>query len=134
MRRARRSMNQINVVPYIDVMLVLLVIFMVATPMMQPAVVNLPQVDKAERQLPDIPLRIDIKNERHFALIDQGQTSHYVDQTKLAAHIRQLVATDNQRPVLIAADKTVQYAWVMKMMDALKKAEIARVGLLVESQ
>lgn len=134
MRRARRSMNQINVVPYIDVMLVLLVIFMVATPMMQPAVVNLPSVDKAEKQLPDIPLRIDIKSENHFDLIDQGKTSHYIDQAKLTQHIQQLVEENSQRPVVIAADKTVQYALVMKMMDGLKKAQIARVGLLVESQ
>ena len=69
-RRPRRSMSQINVVPYIDVMLVLLVIFMVAAPMMQQGVVNLPTVGKADRDTNVDPLRVEIGADGLFKLGD----------------------------------------------------------------
>lgn len=134
MRRARRSMNQINVVPYIDVMLVLLVIFMVATPMMQPARVNLPQVDKAEKAMQDVPIRIDIKAIGNYELTDKEHTIRYSNDAELTQHIQQILAENKERPVVIAADKKVQYELVMNTMNVLKNAHIARVGLLVESK
>ncbi len=134
MRRARRSMSQINVVPYIDVMLVLLVIFMVAAPMMQPSIVNLPNVDKADKEISVLPLRIEIKSEENYALVDQETTIPYPTQTDLLAAVKQALKTTAQRPVVIAADKSIRYEVVMDTMNALKRANVARVGLLVQSK
>ena len=134
MRRARRSMSQINVVPYIDVMLVLLVIFMVTTPMMQPSIVNLPHVDKADKKSGDIPLRIEIKGDGDYELSDKGQETHYNTEADLLEIIIQTLGESAQRPVVIAADKSVRYELVMNTMNALKRANIARVGLLVQSK
>lgn len=134
MRRKTRSMSQINVVPYIDVMLVLLVIFMVAAPMMQPSVVNLPSVDRADKEMQEIPLRLEVLGEHRYDLIDQGKTISYATDADLIAAIQSILSDNAERPVVIAADKTVQYALVMDTMNALKRARVVRVGLLVESK
>ena len=132
MRRARRSMSQINVVPYIDVMLVLLVIFMVAAPMMQPSVVDLPNVDKADKDITVLPLRIDIKGEGNYSLLDKGKATPYHAEAELIAAIMQGLEENAQRPVVIAADKSVRYELVINTMNALKRANVTRVGLLVQ--
>lgn len=132
MRRARRSLSQINVVPYIDVMLVLLVIFMVASPIMQPSVVDLPSVDKADKAISDIPLRIDIRGEGDYAVTDKGQENRYTAEDELIANITRQLAGNAVRPVVIAADKSVRYELVMNTMNALKRANVVRVGLLVQ--
>lgn len=132
MRRARRSMSQINVVPYIDVMLVLLVIFMVAAPMMQPSVINLPSVDKADREVSDVPLRIDIRAEGDYGLSDKGNNTHYNSETDLIAAVTRTLGENTGRPVVIAADKSVRYELVINAMNALKRANVVRVGLLVQ--
>jgi biopolymer transport protein TolR len=125
-------MSQINVVPYIDVMLVLLVIFMVAAPMLQPSVVNLPSVDKADKEISEVPIRIDIKGEGEYELLDKAQQTHYQIEAELIAHISQILQSGAQRPVVIAADKSVRYELVMNTMNALKRAKVTRVGLLVQ--
>lgn len=134
MRRKTRSMSQINVVPYIDVMLVLLVIFMVAAPMMQPSVVNLPSVDKADKEIEALPLRLEVLGEHRYELINEGKKTSYTTDTDLIAGMQTILGDNRQRPVVIAADKTAQYALVMDTMNALKRAGVARVGLLVESK
>ncbi|AOY01049.1 protein TolR [Jeongeupia sp. USM3] len=131
-RRPRRSMNQINVVPYIDVMLVLLVIFMVATPMMQaPGVVNLPTVGKSDQEASVEPLRVEIGVEGELTLSDAGKSETVADAQALVALVQDKLAAKADRPVVIAGDKSVRYETVMATMDALKAANVARVGLLV---
>lgn len=133
MRRPRRAMSQINVVPYIDVMLVLLVIFMVAAPMMQPGVVNLPSVAKSDRELNATPLRVEIAADGLFKIVDPKAGSTAVPSVNLlAAKVQEALRDTPDRPVVIAADKNVRYEWVMNAMDALKQANVARVGLLVK--
>lgn len=131
-RRPRRSMSQINVVPYIDVMLVLLVIFMVAAPMMQQGVVNLPVVGKSDREANADPLRVEIAANGLFKLQDRNETRAIADSTALVAAVRETLAGQPERPVVIGADKSVRYELVINAMDALKQANVARVGLLVQ--
>lgn len=132
MRRSRRSMSQINVVPYIDVMLVLLVIFMVATPMMQQGVVNLPSVSKADRDLSASPLRVEIAADGMFRVVDKTDTEAQPDTNALVAAVQSHLQATPDRPVVISADKSVRYELVMQAMDALKQANVARVGLMVQ--
>jgi biopolymer transport protein TolR len=131
-RRTRRSMSQINVVPYIDVMLVLLVIFMVSAPMMQQGVINLPTVGKSDRTVDAEPLRVNITKEGMFQLSDQHVTEAQADVKALVHAVQEKLRINPQRPVVIAADKSVRYEVVMQAMDGLKQAQIARVGLMVQ--
>jgi biopolymer transport protein TolR len=135
MRGKRRAMAQMNVVPYIDVMLVLLVIFMVAAPMMQPGVVNLPQVGKAETA-PASPLEITITAGGEYSLRDpEGKsTDKQLELDELVSRIKDKLASQAERPVVISADKSVRYEKVLQVMDKLQREQIARVGLLVKPQ
>jgi biopolymer transport protein TolR len=131
--RQRRLMNEINVVPYIDVMLVLLVIFMVAAPMMQQTgSVDLPTVGK----LPNPPtqsLQVTVKSDKTLELRDvgRGKDSRKVTRDQLVDELRAALARDAQIAVAIAADKSVRYEEVIAAMDAVKGAGITRVGLIV---
>jgi biopolymer transport protein TolR len=135
MRGKRRAMAQMNVVPYIDVMLVLLVIFMVAAPMMQPGVVNLPHVGKAETA-PASPLEITITASGEYSLRDpEGKsTDKQLALDELVSRIKHKLASQAERPVVISADKSVRYEKVLQVMDKLQREQIARVGLLVKPQ
>ena len=135
MRGKRRAMAQMNVVPYLDVMLVLLVIFMVAAPMMQPGVVNLPQVGKAETA-PASPLEITITASGEYSLRDpEGKsTDKQLALDELVSRIKDKLASQAERPVVISADKSVRYEKVLQVMDKLQREQIARVGLLVKPQ
>ena len=132
----RRMLADINVVPYIDVMLVLVVILMVAAPFVNPSLVNLPSMGKSSRA-PDRPLEIVVKL--------GGQVSLREGTKLLAGDLPGAVALVKQRqqaqpeaslkpPVVIAADKDVRYEQVMKVMSALQKENIARVGLAVQPE
>lgn len=132
-RRPRRAMNAINVVPYIDVMLVLLVIFMVTTPMMQTGVVNLPSVGKADKQIEAPPVFVEIGADGAIKVNDKGNTETTPDVKALAALVKTHLGANADRPVVIAADKSVRYEAVMNAMDELKQAGIARVGLKVNT-
>jgi len=134
MRRPRRAMSQINVVPYIDVMLVLLVIFMVAAPMMQQGVVNLPTVGKSDREVSAAPLRVEIGPDGIYRIYDKGQNESWPNIKGLTAAIQGKLASVPDRPVVIAADKSVRYELVINAMDALKQANVSRVGLLVQAK
>ena len=124
--RKRRLMNQINVVPYIDVTLVLLVIFMVTSPTTNPGVVDLPQVGQALKQ-PVVPLVLTVKRDKTIEL-DQKP---FARDTLLLAVKQQLEKTP-QRPVVIAADKRVEYDDVIAVMDLLKQNKVEKVGLLLK--
>ncbi len=124
--RKRRLMNQINVVPYIDVTLVLLVIFMVTAPMTNPGVVDLPKVGQAlkQPQIPPVVLTIKLNNK-----IELDSKAMARDELLLA--VRQALSKSPERSVVIAADKNVKYDDVISVMDLLKQNKVDKVGLLL---
>jgi biopolymer transport protein TolR len=124
-------MNDINMVPFIDVMLVLLIIFMATAPMMTPSVIQLPSVGQASRT-PDKIIQILI-DEKNTLKIYDGEHTQTSSLPKLASHIKNMQQNDRQIPVVIAADKNVKYEWVVKAMDTLQRAGITKVGLSVQT-
>jgi biopolymer transport protein TolR len=134
MRRTRKLMNQINVVPYVDVMLVLLVIFMVTAPLVTPGLVELPSVGKAS-QAPEAPLEVLIRTDQSMLLRERvkGQAlDRNVSMAQLVAAVKQKQASSPEQAVVISADKDVRYEAVLKVMDELQRAQVRRVGLMVK--
>ena len=132
-RSGRRLMNQINVVPYIDVMLVLLVIFMVTAPMMTPGQVDLPSIGKAS-QVKVVPLQIVVDKNGDLTLRDQdGKADRTVKRDELITLIKERQSRNPEQAVVIAADKGVLYEKVVEVMDTLQRNDVQRVGLLVRS-
>ncbi|MBF4987785.1 MULTISPECIES: biopolymer transporter ExbD [Methylophilaceae] len=125
--RKRRMMNQINVVPYIDVTLVLLVIFMVTAPMTNPGMVELPKVGQALKQSGD-PIVITVQKEG--TVLMEGKEMQRDDMLAL---IRQRLA-EAQKPVVVSADKNTPYGEVVSVMDLLKQAQVNQVGLLFQNE
>ena len=132
MRRPRKSINQINVVPYIDVMLVLLIIFMVTAPLINPGTIDLPSVGKALGQPPSPPLEITIKLDRSLWLRDLsgGESTRRVNRDDLVARIREKQQRAPDQGVVIAADRAVRYEDVIGIIDLLQQNRIGKVGLL----
>ena len=134
----RRTINEINMVPFIDVMLVLLIIFMVSAPLMTPGVIDLPTVGKAQRQ-PDRVVEVQLGAGELLRIQVDGKPDaegERIALPQLAKRIKALQgngADAAQTPVIISADKGVQYEAVVKVMDTLQKAGIARVGLAVRT-
>lgn len=132
-RRPRRAMSQINVVPYIDVMLVLLVIFMVTAPFINPSQIDLPSVAKSSLA-PVSPLEVMIRADGSLLLRDRGVAEEGVAigeaELKKAIAARQKLLPN--QPVVISADKNVRYDAVMRVMDTLQRQGVARVGLMVK--
>ena len=133
--RGRRTINEINMVPFIDVMLVLLIIFMVTAPLITPSMIDLPSVGKASRQ-PDQIIQIVLgKNDSLEMKIKDKTTSlslkDLASAVKSAQGARES-ATPANSAVVISADKNVKYESVVKVMDTLQRAGIQRVGLSVQ--
>ncbi len=132
-RRARREMYQINVVPYIDVMLVLLVIFMVTAPFINPSQIDLPSVAKSSLA-PEMPLEVMVRADGSFLLRDRNVAEEGVPVSE--AELRKAIAARQKllpnQPVVISADKAVRYDAVMRVMDTLQRLGVARVGLMVK--
>ena len=131
-RRPRKQMNNINVVPYIDVMLVLLVIFMVTAPMVNPGQVDLPSVAKTQTVALQ-PLQITLRADGELRVRDQAQINsdeEVVNKIELVSIIQQKQAAHPDQPVVIAADKSVRYEEVMKLMSLMQQNQVKRVGLL----
>ena len=132
MRRPRKSMSQINVVPYIDVMLVLLVIFMVTAPLISPGEIALPSVG-SRLTVPVAPLEVTLRNDQSLWLRDQasaGTSAVRVSRDELVARI---VAKQQRAPeqgVVIAADKNARYEDVLGVLDVLQRNGVRKVGLL----
>ena len=107
--RPRRLKNEINVVPYIDVMLVLLVIFMVTAPMMTTGTVDLPSVGKSS-QVPVQPLEIAIRADESLSVTNraQGNSEYKIERAQLPQLLRDAQALNPEQPVLIAGDKNVR--------------------------
>ena len=134
-RRQRKQMNQINVVPYIDVMLVLLIIFMVTAPMITPGQVELPSVGKTQ-DTPSSPLEVQIKANGDLLLRDTAKQSsaQSLSREELISAIKQMQSSGTEQPVVIAADKSVRYEEVLKVMDLLQRNQVKRIGLLAKPQ
>lgn len=132
-RGGRRLKNEINVVPYIDVMLVLLVIFMVTAPLITPGLINLPTVGQAD-QIPSTPLEIQLEADGKLGLRmrEAGAEVESINRADLVSAVLGRLTPDT--PVVIAADGKVPYEEVMKVMDTLRAAGVARLGLLVDQQ
>ncbi|MGB3836950.1 protein TolR [Castellaniella sp.] len=129
-RRTRRMKNDINVVPYIDVMLVLLVIFMVTAPMITPGQIELPSVGTAsEVPLQPIEVQIDEKGELSMRLREGGASFRPVDKANLLAEVSAAATPDT--PVVISADGKVPYETVMQVMDQLRSGGVSKLGLIV---
>ncbi len=128
--RGRRTMNEINMVPFIDVMLVLLIIFMVTAPLITPSVIDLPSVGKAPQQ-PDQVIQVLVGRDETLQLQikDKPQPANL---RNLAATIKQIQGDGANTAVVISADRAVKYEAVVKVMDTLQRAGISRVGLSVK--
>ena len=129
--RERRLKNEINVVPYIDVMLVLLVIFMVTAPMMTTASIDVPSVGKAS-QAPAEALQVNIRADQSLALSYPGKSERSMTRSELSAAILEAQRKNPEQPVLIVGDKNVKYEAVLSVMDELQRQQVKRIGLLVQ--
>ena len=129
--RHRRQKNEINVVPYIDVMLVLLVIFMVTAPMMTTASIDVPSVGKAS-QVPSEALQVNIRADQSLSLTAPGKAERSLSRGELSQAILEAQGKNPEQPVLIVGDKNVKYEAVLTVMDELKRLQVKRVSLLVQ--
>lgn len=128
--RSRRMKNEMNVVPYIDVMLVLLVIFMVTAPMITPGLINLPSVGQAA-EVPSTPVEIQIEENGDVSvrLRKPGENFELIPKEEVLTRIQSMAQADT--PIVIAADGKVPYEDVMKIMDSLRSSGMTRLGLMV---
>ena len=134
--RGRRTISEINMVPFIDVMLVLLIIFMVTAPLITPSMIALPKVGKAAAQ-PQSPVQIMIGKDEAVQIklktdsMPSSVAAVAADIVKLEPKVK-LLAQDAV-PVVISADKSIKYETVVKVMDNLQRAGVSRVGLSVQT-
>ena len=128
--RGRRTINEINMVPFIDVMLVLLIIFMVTAPLITPSVIDLPSVGKAARQ-PDQVIQIIIGKDETMQMKVQEKSTP-LGLKNLASAVKQAQSGITNSAVVISADKSIKYESVVKVMDTLQRAGVQRVGLSVQ--
>ncbi len=128
----RRTINEINMVPFIDVMLVLLIIFMVSAPLITTGVVDLPSVGKSKQQ-PSKVIEVVVGKDESLRMRVNSEDGPSITFKTLAERVIKAQAGDAQAPVVISADKAVKYEAVVKVMDILQKAGVQRVGLSVKS-
>lgn len=130
--RGRRTISEINMVPFIDVMLVLLIIFMVTAPLITPSMIDLPSMGKAARP-PDQKVEIVIGKDESLELKTDARSV----KTNVAGAVAAAVDAQRGKPagsvaVIISADRNVKYENVVKLMDQLQRANVQRVGLSVQ--
>ena len=136
LHRKRGPINEINVVPYVDVMLVLLVIFMVTAPLVTPGVIDLPTVGKAG-QPKVVPLEIVVLEDQKLLVRERDAGGRIVNEQSVSRQalvqiVKERHAKNPQLAVLIAGDKNVRYEAVLNVMDDLRNQAVARVGLQVK--
>ena len=134
--RRRGPMHEINIVPYVDVMLVLLVIFMVTAPLITPSVIDLPTVSKAG-QPRVVPLEVFVKADRGLVVRSRDRSGaivfeRTVSRAELPAAIKEARGANAELSVLVGGDKDARYEAVLQVMDELKKQGVSRVGLQVK--
>ncbi|HEX9721400.1 MAG TPA: ExbD/TolR family protein [Ramlibacter sp.] len=131
-RARRRTISEINMVPFIDVMLVLLIIFMVTAPLIAPSMIDLPSVAKAPRQ-PDQVIQVVIGRDESLDLkIDMNTSRLPLEAVVAAVTQAQAGRPAESSAVVISADRNVKYESVVKVMDKLQQAGVKRVGLSVQ--
>ena len=136
-QRKRGTMHEINIVPYVDVMLVLLVIFMVTAPLVTPSVIDLPTVDKASAPRV-VPLEVFVKADQAIMVRQRDARGGVVNEqslsrAQLAGFIKGLKAKNAELSVLIGGDKNARYESVLQVMDELRKQGVQKVGLQVKT-
>ena len=130
--RGRRNISEINMVPFIDVMLVLLIIFMVTAPLITPSMIDLPSVGRAATQ-PDQVIQVVINKDEALDLKMQNKTQRLpLDAIIGAVTQAQANVPAGKSAVVISADRNVKYESVVKVMDGLQRAGVQRVGLSVQ--
>ena len=127
----RRAVSEINMVPFIDVMLVLLIIFMVTAPLITTGVVDLPSVGKSQ-QRPASVVEVVVGSDEKLRLRVDQQDPVGVTLGQLAARVREKQGGNADVPVVISADRSVRYESVVRVMDTLQRAGVRRVGLSVK--
>ena len=129
----RRTISEINMVPFIDVMLVLLIIFMVTAPLITTGMVDLPSVGKS-KQRPEHVVEVIIAGDETLRLrLDGKDADERATLVTIAKRVRDAQAGNANTPVVISADKAVKYEAVVNVMDKLQRAGVQRVGLSVKS-
>jgi biopolymer transport protein TolR len=127
----RRTISEINMVPFIDVMLVLLIIFMVTAPLITTGVIDLPSVGKS-KQRPEHFVELVIGADEQLRMRIDGKDSATIALADLAPRVLEVQAGNASTPVVISADRGVKYEVVVRTMDALQRAGVQRVGLSVK--
>ncbi|MGZ8907800.1 MAG: protein TolR [Methylobacter sp.] len=135
----RKPMAEINVVPYIDVTLVLLIIFMITTPMLQTGVeVDLPEAEsktvEAEGEGDNPPIVISIKEQGQYYIKVNNQDDEPVQLEEINSRVAAVLSNKPKTQVLINADKGVDYGTVVTVMAALKNAGVPTVGLMTKPE
>ena len=140
MKKGRKKVaakSDINVTPFIDILLVLLIIFMVTAPLLTTSVIDVPSVGKAAN-VPEQVITIEIDKQLHIQVKSKSTGNSTAAQIKQDANMDtvakvalQLQAGKAQTPVIITADKSIAYENVVKVMDRLQRAGVQRVGLAV---
>ena len=136
LHKKRGPMHEINVVPYVDVMLVLLVIFMVTAPLVTPAVIDLPTVSKASAPRV-VPLEIFVKTDQGLLVRQRDARGGVVNEQSLSrAQLPGFIKSLKNKgdlSVLIGGDKNARYESVLQVMDELRKQGVQKVGLQVKT-
>ena len=131
MRRPRRAMAEINVVPYIDVMLVLLIIFMVAAPLINPGQIDLPEVGaKLDPAVAPMEIRVRPNGDLYFVDRARSPDELRVDRARLLELVRAAQQANPGQAVVVAGDRSVRYEEVLQVLDLLQRSQVKRVGLL----
>ena len=137
LHQRRRPMHEINIVPYVDVMLVLLVIFMVTAPLVTPAIIDLPTVDKAS-QPRIVPIEVFVKADQGLVVRERDAAGAIVRERsltrpELAGFLKGVKGKSGELAVLIGGDKSVRYEAVLGVMDELRRQGVRKVGLQVKT-
>jgi biopolymer transport protein TolR len=133
LRKSRKLKNEINVVPYIDVMLVLLVIFMVTAPLVNPGQIELPGMGSSVSPV-TAPIEITVRADKTIWFRDRSTADKEIEVVRfeIGRMVKKRQEKNANQSVVIAADKTLPYEDVMKVMDALREANVKRIGLLAK--
>ncbi len=135
-KRHRRIKSDINMVPFIDVMLVLLIVFMVSAPLLPTGVVDLPSMGRAQKT-PDKVIEVVVEGAELISLRIDGKSQGRIAMADLAERVKseqdRALSGPQGAPVVISARKNTEYQSVVQIMDVLQKGGVARVGLAVKT-
>ncbi|MBL4585003.1 MAG: protein TolR [Pseudomonadales bacterium] len=135
-RKKRKPMAEINVVPYIDVMLVLMVVFMITAPLLTEGVsVELPQLTAKPVKVDETEaLVVSIKADGSYYVNLGGSAEKPVQLAKIGTQVSKIIRAKPATQVLVRGDKMVPYGKVVELMALLQKSGVASVGLITEPE